>query len=223
MNDKYASTFIKICGIATIEDALISAEADMLGLNFYKPSPRYIEPQKAREMVDKFRERLGDDCPVLVGVFVNETADFMQSIMDTVGLDFVQLSGDESPDVLNQLGNRAFKAIRPVDMEAALRDVDVYGNGTIHRAPTILVDAYHPNLYGGTGEQTNVDVALTIKSKTERMMLAGGLASENVGERVRAIRPWGVDVASGVEIDGLPGVKDADKIRAFIDAIRNLE
>jgi phosphoribosylanthranilate isomerase len=214
---------VKICGVTTIEDALISAEADMLGLNFYKPSPRYIEPQKAREMADKLRERLGDDCPVLVGVFVNESAENISSTMDIVGLDFAQLSGDEGPEMLNELGSKAFKAIRPADMEAALRDVKVYGNGTTHRAPTILVDAYHPNLFGGTGEQTNVDVALTIKSKTERMMLAGGLTPQNVGERVRAICPWGVDVASGVEVDGLPGSKDADKIRVFIDVVRNME
>jgi phosphoribosylanthranilate isomerase len=214
---------VKICGVTTIEDALISAEADMLGLNFYKPSPRYIEPQKAREMTDKLRERLGDDCPVLVGVFVNESAENISSTMDIVGLDFAQLSGDERPEMLNELGSKAFKAIRPADMEAALRDVDVYGNGTIHCAPTILVDAYHPNLYGGTGEQTNVDVALAIKSKTERMMLAGGLTPQNVGERVREIGPWGVDVASGVEVDGLPGIKDADKIKAFIDVVRNME
>ena len=87
------------------------------------------------------------------------------------------------------------------------------------RAPSILLDAYHPDLYGGTGLQASTDVALTVKDRVPRLMVAGGLTPENVTERIAAIQPWGVDVASGVE-DGKPGRKSASKMRAFIDAVR---
>jgi phosphoribosylanthranilate isomerase len=87
--------------------------------------------------------------------------------------------------------------------------------------PSLILDAYHPSLYGGTGEQASTDVALAVRDCVPRLMLAGGLTPENIAERVAAIRPWGVDVASGVE-NGTPGRKDHGKMRAFIDAIRSI-
>jgi phosphoribosylanthranilate isomerase len=219
-------TTIKICGVTTLDDALLcaTAGAHILGLNFYPPSPRYVAPEKARAITDALRRALGEACPLLVGVFANASTHEIAKIIQVVGLDAAQLSGDETPDALAGLGGRGFKAIRPRSRDEALELVGRFhldhlpGDG---RLPSLLVDAYHKDLYGGTGEQASIDVALAAKEIAPRLMLAGGLTPENVAGRVRAIQPWGVDVASGVE--RTPGVKEAARVRAFIAAVRALE
>lgn len=217
-------TIVKICGIKTAENALMVAKAgaDVLGFNFYTKTPRYVEPDTARDAVAQLRSQLGKKCPVLVGLFVNATGSKISEIMNYVGLDFAQLSGDESDALLKELRGRAFKSIRPASMELAASDIAYFAPTfpTDERVPSLILDAYHPNLYGGTGETASVDVALNVKKQVPRMMLAGGLNPDNVAERVRAIQPWGVDVASGVE-DGTPGLKDEGKVRAFIQAVKD--
>lgn len=210
---------VKICGITCLEDALIAidAGADLIGLNFYPPSPRSIDTASAVQLCDSLREKLGNKCPTLVGVFVNMAMGDISIITEKVGLDFAQLSGDETDTMLQELRGIGFKCIRPMNMDMALDDVN-YFSETMPKsdnAPSILLDAYHPNLYGGTGEEASQEVALAVKDLVPRMMLAGGLNPENVADRVQAIRPWGVDVASGVE-DGAAGIKSAEKMRAFI-------
>ncbi len=219
-------TRIKVCGLTEADNALLCAEAgaDMLGLNFYPPSPRSLTPDAARQITDVLREAFGDRCPLLVGVFVNASAGTIAAIIDRVGLDAAQLSGDESGDVLAALGGRAIKAIRPRSRAEALDHAALFlahapGDD---RMPALVVDAYHQELYGGTGEAASVDVALAVKGLTLRLMLAGGLTPENVADRVRAIQPWGVDVASGVE-RGTPGVKVPARVRAFVAAVRSAE
>jgi len=219
-------TIVKICGITRLEDALAAAEAGahMLGFNFYKTSPRYITPQAAQPICDALRQALGTNCPVLVGLFVNEVVSNISRVMDKVGLNFVQLSGDESDSMLAELRGIAYKAIQPMNTAQALDDVSYFKPHfpTKERIPSILLDAYHPKLRGGTGEQASTEIALAVKEQVPRMMLAGGLTLENVGERVQAIQPWGVDVASGVEVDGQPGVKDHAKVEAFVRAVKNI-
>lgn len=214
---------VKICGITELDNALMVCEAgaDMLGFNFYKPSPRYIDPEKATEICTALRNQLGDDCPVLVGVFANEAFGVISIITNKVGLDFAQLSGDETNNILVELRGMGYKAIRPMNKVIALDDVQYFSETMPQdeRAPSLLIDAYHPKLYGGTGEQASTDVALAVKEAIPRLMLAGGLKPDNVGERVAAIKPWGVDVASGVE-DGMAGIKDAAKIHEFIAAAK---
>ena len=216
-------TRVKICGVKTLDDALMCADAgaDMLGLNFYAPSPRSIDPAAARAITDGLRAELGDHCPVLIGVFVNETADTLNDIIEIAGLDAAQLSGYETPDTLAALGGRGFKAIRPKDLAEALKLAEMFLRFAPEdeRFPALLIDAYHEALYGGTGEEASFEVALAVKDLTSRLMLAGGLRSENVADRVRAIQPWGVDVASGVE--SAPGIKDRDRMIAFIRAAHN--
>ncbi len=215
---------VKICGLTTLEDAVMAVEAgaDLLGFNFYPQSPRYIAPEAATAICDMLRAELGPDCPMLVGVFVNTTVSEISRITNQVGLDFAQLSGDETDDMLIELRGIAFKAIRPMNQAMALEDVEYFSQHLPgdERAPSLLLDAYHPKLFGGTGEQASTEVALGVKERIPRLMLAGGLTPENVAERVAAIRPWGVDVASGVEA-GTPGVKDAAKVREFIAAAHN--
>ncbi len=211
-------TKVKICGVTTYEDALMSAQAgaDMLGLNFFVKSPRYIVPDDALVICDRLREELGKDCPVLVGVFVNATESHITGIMGKVGLDFAQLSGDESDELITELRGRAFKGIQPMNRAMALDDVKYFRPhfSSDDHVPSILIDAYHPSLYGGTGDQASTDIALAVKAEVPRLMLAGGLNPENIVERVSAIQPWGVDVASGVE--SVPGKKDPEKVGAFV-------
>ena len=214
---------VKICGITTLEDGLLAARAgaDLLGLNFYAKSPRYLDPAAARALCDGLRAELGAACPLLVGVFVNEILSKISQTMEQVGLNYAQLSGDESGELLRELRGIGFKALRPRSKAEALDDAAYYGQfaPTDERIPTLLVDAYNPKLYGGTGEQASAEVAVAVREATPRLMLAGGLTPENVAERIAAVKPWGVDVASGVEGD-TPGRKDAAKVAAFIAAAK---
>lgn len=217
-------TKIKICGIRSAENALMLARAgaDMIGLNFYPETPRYIEPAAARDIVRRLREELGEDGPTIVGVFVNADAEDIRAIAADVGLHYTQLSGDESAANVGALPGLAFKAIRPVDENAASADLAALQSTFLDAddAPSVLLDAYNPERYGGTGETTSLSIARAVKAAAPRMMLAGGLTPGNVAERLRRIRPWGVDVASGVEA-GAPGIKDEAKVRAFIAAVRS--
>lgn len=218
-------TKIKICGIRSFDNALMVAQAgaDMLGLNFYTRTPRYIDPKKARGIACGLRKTLGRQCPLLVGVFVNAAVSDVRDIADYVGLDFAQLSGDESVQAADTLRGLAFKSIRPSNQAEALAQIKTFEPAfpENEHAPSLLLDAFNPRLYGGTGETASLNVALAVNQSVPRMMLAGGLNPENAAERVRAISPWGVDVASGVENDR-PGFKDAGKVRAFIEAVRGL-
>ncbi len=218
-------TRVKICGVTTLDDALYCAEAgaDLLGLNFYPPSPRYLAPEKARALVARLRGILGTACPLLVGVFVNESAAAIGRILDEIGLDAAQLSGDEPPETVAALNGRAFKALRPRDAAETGEAARSFAAHTPRdeRIPALLVDAYHPQLYGGTGETAGEDVARAVIAVVPRVMLAGGLTPDNVAQRVQAVRPWGVDVASGVE--RAPGVKDFERVRAFIAAVKSAD
>lgn len=216
-------TKIKICGLRSVDDALMAARAgaDMLGLNFYRGTPRGIDPETAVEIVRELRQTFAEQCPILVGVFVNAAVSDVRQIAAKVGLDFAQLHGGESARMTASLQGLAFKAIRPASKAAALADLETFAPTfpADERAPSLLVDAFNPALYGGTGETASLDVALALNQAVPRLMLAGGLRPGNVADRISAVRPWGVDVASGVEKDG-PGRKDEAKVRAFIDAVR---
>ncbi|MFW5691096.1 MAG: phosphoribosylanthranilate isomerase [Chloroflexota bacterium] len=214
---------VKICGVTTLEDARAATEAgaDLLGLNFYKKSPRYITPEAARELCDGLRATLTTPMPRLVGVFVNAVVSDIIATLSEVGLDAAQLSGDESDSIMKELKGRAYKAIQPMNAAMAKDDITYYAPyfPQDEHLPSLLLDAYHPTLRGGTGSSAAADVVQAVKAGVPRLMLAGGLDPENVGAQVAQFQPWGVDVASGVE-DDTPGVKNADKVRAFIQAAR---
>ena len=212
-------TVVKICGNTSLEDALAAAQAgaDMLGFIFYPPSPRAIDVDSARRLVTELRQRC-QPCPVLVGVFVNETAEHMQKVLAEVDLDLAQLSGTETADTLATLNGRAFKVVRGKtwpEWRHTLSQVNAAGatSGSTRPTPTFLLDADHATLYGGSGVQADQTLAATL-AQSHAMLLAGGLTPDNVAEVVTRIRPWGVDVASGTE--AAPGRKDHDKVRAFI-------
>jgi phosphoribosylanthranilate isomerase len=213
---------IKICGITNLDDALLAAEygADYLGFIFYPPSPRFINEHIARPISDYLRDHFGEQRPHLVGVFVNETAAGIDTKMSQAALDLAQLSGSESVEVLKAIRFPAYKAIQPQALLHAQEDIAYYTPyGPENEAhPNILIDAYHPNLHGGTGELADTALVQQIQALAPRMMLAGGLTPENVGGQIRAIRPFGVDVASGVEAS--KGQKDPQKVIQFIQEAR---
>jgi phosphoribosylanthranilate isomerase len=217
-------TRVKICGVTTFEDALFAAQAgaDMLGFNFYKKSPRYIKPEDAQSLCDRLRAQLGHSCPSLVGVFVNEVVGVISAVTRKVGLDFAQLHGDESDEMLAELRGIGYKAIRPMNKAQALDDVNYYRAqfSSNDQMPSLLLDAHHPQLYGGTGDQASIEVALAVKEQVPRLLLAGGLNPDNVAHIVGQIQPWGVDVASGVELPDQPGKKDAARVKAFLQAAK---
>lgn len=205
---------VKICGVKILEIALAALEggADMLGFNFYPPSSRYIDPKICAEIVASLKSH--DASFTSVGVFVNEPVQRVREIMATCKLDLAQLSGDESPKNLASLGSKAFKAVRPKSLAEAESQLRAYRR---KKAPVLLVDAHVKNAYGGTGETSDWALAKLLAEQAP-ILLAGGLNPENVAAAVRAVNPWGVDVASGVESS--PGIKDPAKISAFISAAR---
>ncbi len=204
-------TIVKICGIKTLEDALAAIEmgADMLGFNFYPESPRYVTPP----MCAHISRRVSEQAPhvILVGVFVNMSPVEILRLLNACGLHLAQLSGDESPEVLEALGDRAFKVLRATH-ESDLQNVLLRYSPRI-RPPAYLFDAAVHGKYGGTGKQANWELARQLAQRVP-ILLAGGLTPENVAIAVEQVRPWGVDVASGVESE--PGQKDLRKIKAFI-------
>ena len=203
-------TKIKICGIKTVNDALaaMDAGADMLGFNFYPKSPRHVDVGICRNITSVMRRMHIK----LVGVFVNAPVEEIRATMETCGLSLAQLHGDETPEMLAELDGKAFKAFRgATDIEA---DKRMIANG----APSFLVDAAVKDAYGGTGIKADWSAAAELAKKYP-LLLAGGLTPENVAEAVRQVRPWGVDVASGVEA-GI-GQKDPSKMRAFVQAARS--
>lgn len=206
---------IKICGIKTLEIAQVSIEtgANMLGFNFYPPSSRYITPEKCAEIISTLAP--DPKSLVTVGVFVNETPQRIQEILEICNLDLAQLCGEESPEDLAALESKAFKAVQP----SSLTEADDFLNKfSRSQAPALLVDAHIKGAYGGTGEIGDWALAQHLAAQAP-ILLAGGLNPENVVAAVQAVEPWGVDVASGVESS--PGVKDPSKISVFISAARS--
>ncbi|RUA15958.1 MAG: N-(5'-phosphoribosyl)anthranilate isomerase [Clostridia bacterium] len=210
---------VKICGLTTLEDAVVAVEAgvDLLGFIFYEKSSRYLEVTQARTIIAELHRRYPTDPQKpayrTVGVFVNETPAYMADILAFTGLDWAQLSGDEPVSALKTLKNRAYKALRPRSYAEAITEGDIFASETPSCAPDILIDSYRPGDYGGTGHRADWDIAARVASE-HRILLAGGLTPENVTEAMRVVRPWGVDVSSGVE--RAPGRKDHDKVRAFV-------
>ena len=204
---------VKICGITNLEDARIaaSAGADLIGFVFYAKSPRYIEPARARDIVAALRADA--HAPKMVGVFVNESTGRVRATMESAQLDLAQLHGTEPVSTVSDLSPRAYKSLRPRDVDEARTAVAEYGRATHGNVPAFIVDAYDPKQFGGTGAHADWDIAAVIAGEFP-ILLAGGLNGENVVDAIRIAQPWGVDVSSGVE--RAPGLKDHVKVRAFI-------
>jgi len=199
---------VKICGITSVEDAqaVEQAGADAVGLMFYEGSPRHIALEQAKAIVDSLSNTI-----VRVGVFVNSEESFVRQAMEICTLNMLQFHGDETPEYCARFEIMTLKAIRVSD-ESSLKEMERYS------ADGFLLDAFSENSLGGTGETFNWELAKRATKSGRPIFLAGGLTSENVAEAVKAVRPFAVDVSSGVETE--PGKKDAAKVRAFVAATK---
>lgn len=185
----------------------------MLGFNFYKPSPRTIGIDACREIIEEIKSIYPEI--ICVGVFVNYTVGQIKAIMAETGLDLAQLSGNESTADLEHLGISAFKTLHPVTWEEARTAIKALPTRAL--PPAFLLDSYQKGAYGGTGATGDWKLAAEIAGEYP-ILLAGGLNPENIAAAINAVQPWGVDVASGVEIER--GRKDPERIREFIDNAR---
>lgn len=208
---------VKICGITNWADArrAIESGADLLGFNFVATSPRYVTPAQARRMVKRLPENVA-----AVGVFENASEESMLEIARSVGLDQLQLHGDETPAMVARLARngRRMRVIKSVIKAVRVRKpfraarLDAFKH-----ADAILLDAYSRKARGGTGETFDWQAARRAKGHG-RIILAGGLTPENVSEAIRTARPYAVDVCSGVE--SRPGKKDARRMRSLVNAVK---
>lgn len=204
---------VKICGLTNLDDALVAVEAgaDYLGFNFYPKSPRCITPEACARITAELARR--GAAVTTVGVFVNTPAAEVAAIMQDAGLRLAQLHGDEGPEQLTPLWGRVFKAVRD---PATISDAELAALSAFSPSqPAFLVDAPAPNLYGGSGQLADWQAAARLAARYA-IFLAGGLNPTNVAAAVAQVKPWGVDVASGVE--AAPGKKDHAKIRDFVAA-----
>ena len=200
---------IKICGITRVHDALDAADAgaDALGFNFYRASKRYVDPF----VVGVIRAKLPRHI-LKVGLFVNAAREEIEQLDRELHFDLLQFHGNETPEFCARWGARVIRAIR-LQRASDLAAIPAYSS-----AGYILLDASQPEQFGGTGIVCDWTLALNAAQYGKPIILAGGLTPDNVAKAVAAVHPFGVDVASGVELR--PGIKDPLRIRAFIAAAR---
>jgi phosphoribosylanthranilate isomerase len=206
-------TLIKICGITNLEDAVaaVAAGADALGFNFYKPSPRYITPQNAREIIEHLQDSI-----LKVGVFVNEDSEIVQDIANESGINALQLHGDESPDYCHELAANHYviKVLAvPSDFDPKLPKS--------YQVQAIMLDTKHDKLRGGTGRAFDWSIAQKISKTVPNLYLAGGLSPENVAEAIDTVRPYAVDACSSLE--AMAGIKNHERMRAFVTAAKSVK
>jgi phosphoribosylanthranilate isomerase len=193
-----------------LEDAALAAElgASAVGFVFWPPSPRFIDPYRARPIVMRLPPLI-----TTVGVFVDQPLEFVRGVAGLLRLGAIQLHGTETEEYCAQLRSRIVKAI-PVTDDTRFEGYDRYAGATL------LLDAHDPERFGGTGRTIDWTRAAEA-ARQRRIILSGGLHPDNVEDAIRVVRPYGIDVSSGVEVR--PGVKDAAKLRAFVESVRRAD
>ena len=201
-------TFIKICGITSLDDAraAVAAGADALGFNFYKPSPRYITPQTAREIIEQLPESV-----LSVGVFVNESVESVTSLANEAKIAALQLHGDESPEYCSQLDRYVIKTL------AVSTDFDPEVIKS-YAVEAIMLDTRDSRLRGGTGRRFDWSIAQQVNQFVPKLFLAGGLSTENIEEAIKTVRPYAVDACSALE--DTPGRKNHERMFDFVKLAR---
>jgi len=211
---------IKICGLRQLDHAMVAAEsgASMIGLMF-APSRRQITPADAQTLARELRTEFGDKTPLITGIFLDASPERINEIADMVSLDLVQLHGTLPASELRKIHRPVVPVINPKpgsdvpSVVAGIRD----SNEDSYRPLVWLVDAWDPVQHGGTGKRADWQLAQALARET-RILLAGGLNAANVADAILFVKPWGIDVSSGVESEG---VKDLRKIRTFIAAAQS--
>ncbi len=204
---------IKICGVTTANDARACVElgADMVGFNFYPASPRYVEPAMVRRVVDALPTRT-----CAVGVFVDADTSEIRKLAKSAGVRCVQLHGQTTAESCSELA-REFRVIRALSTDTRFEPE----HAATFTHCDVLIDAYHPELRGGTGQTCDWSAARAAMRNTRFLILSGGLNAQNVGRAIAAVTPHAVDVCSGIE--SAPGVKDHGLLKQFIGAVRAAE
>ena len=207
-----AMTRVKVCGITCLEDAQLAVQcgADAIGFIF-APSPRRIRPEKAREIIKAISPFVKS-----VGVFVDESPDRVREILECCGLDLIQFHGEESPEACGEFMPRAVKAFRVRDGSVLSLMRQYQG-----RIRAMLLDAFSPERAGGTGQTFDWAIAVTAKGLHIPLMLSGGLNPSNIRDAVKKVRPFAVDVNSGIE--KRPGKKDPVLMEKLMKRIREVE
>jgi phosphoribosylanthranilate isomerase len=202
-------TRVKICGVTSEGQAYacVDAGADAIGVNLVSSSVRRVDEETARAIVRAVGTRV-----LVVAVVAGRTVDAMRALREATGVGCLQLHGDERPEDVAALLPHAYKAVGIAGPEDVTRAEAMPGQ-------YVMVDAKVAGALGGTGRSFDWGLVVGLAAR-RRLVLAGGLMAENVGEAIRQVRPWCVDVASGVESS--PGVKDMTKVRAFVDAVRGM-
>ena len=213
------NTQIKICGLRDSDSAVAAADAgaNFLGFNFVDGSKRQISAEHCIAVLDEYRwTKKTQNDPLVVGLFRNQDPVEVNQLARAVGFDYLQLCGDEDADYISKIELPLFKQVF-VKPEWSTSDVDSEVSPFLDDGHGIVLDSFSKGFLGGSGKTFNWESAQTV-ANLEKVLLAGGLNPENVQSAVTQLSPWGVDVASGVEVDG---VKDANLIRAFIKAVRS--
>jgi len=216
-------TWVKICGMTNLEDALVAVDAgaDAVGFVFYEKSPRYVMVERAREIVERLPSRVDK-----VGVFVNEAPERVSDIADDAGLTAVQLHGDEYLDADRYaVSGKAFFCVPVLKALSQLRaPIGSFTMPKLPRTSGVLLDSGTQDLRGGTGKTFGWGEARGLVQGLKKqypVVIAGGLTPSNVRWAAETLEPWGVDVVSGVEAS--PGKKDPEKVRAFVRAVREMD
>ena len=200
-------TKIKICGTTDLKDALAAAEAGADAVGFvFAQSPRRITPKKAKEIISKLPPFIS-----AVGVFVNQRPKIINKIIKTCGLNYVQLHGDETPADCRKIKGKVIKAFRVKDKKS-LKAISRYS------VSAVLLDTFSPEKYGGTGKAFNWELAVKAKKFGMPVILAGGLGTGNLLKAIRKVKPFAVDVSSGIE--SRPGKKDGRMLRKAVEIAR---
>lgn len=204
-------TRIKICGLTRLEDVMFCADAgaDFLGMVFVPSTPRYVEPERAADLVRGLRER--PERPQLVGVFRDASVEYIAQIAGLVGLDLVQLHGSESDEDIQAIGLPVIKTFRVGDT--------VPDTTSVPSAGWLLFDTFDDRRAGGTGRRFDWSL-LAMYERAKPFFLAGGLGPGNVAAAISMVRPDAIDVSSGVEAGDQPGVKDHEKVRGLFERVR---
>ncbi|MQG87757.1 MAG: phosphoribosylanthranilate isomerase [SAR202 cluster bacterium] len=212
-------TKIKICGLQDANSTIVAADAgaDFLGFNFVLNSKRRVNPEQCIGIIDEYREKKNPDRnPYVVGLFRNQAVGFVNDISQSIGLDYIQLCGNEDQEYLSKIKLPIFKQVW-VKPNMSTTDVDLLVSPFLDNGYGIVLDSYSKGSLGGSGKTFDWNSAVGIANR-KNILLAGGLKPENVQSAIDKLAPWGVDVASGVETDGM---KDPKRIRAFVKAVNN--
>ena len=217
-------TRLKVCGLRDADSALVAADegADFLGFIFVPGTRRQLSVEEAGYLIGEYRRRRGSGGPRLVGVFADQPTDDINRIVDLCGLDLTQLCGDEDPEHWRSINVPIIKQVKVRDdwpREKAVADATRRASYVLSKGHMVILDRYEAGAHGGTGRSFDWGIARYV-SRCHDFLMAGGLTPGNVGRAIEEASPWGVDVSSGVETDG---VKDPMKVRQFAEAVRQAD